>query len=199
MTVFRHVAKGTFPGESWSFTLHTEGTIALTAAQAAWHSALGTFWTGSLDALVNENVSLTESSTASLSDSTGAQISRLSDDESLPGVATQGLLPPQCTVAVSLRTALATRAGRGRFYLPTFDKGTVTVSGGRLDSTSITATVTAAGDLLASLIADDLTPVIYSRSALTTQPITQYDVGDVIDTQRRRRDKLIEVRTGDSV
>lgn len=199
MTVFRHVAKGTFPGESWSFTLHTEGTVALTAAQAAWHSAIDTLWSDSLDALVNSNVSLTETSTASLSDSTGAQISRLSDDESLPGVASQGLLPPQCTVAVSLRTALATRAGRGRFYLPTFDKGTVTAAGGRLNGTSVTATVTAVGDMLESLIADDLTPVIYSRSALTTQPITQYDVGDVIDTQRRRRDKLIEVRTGGSV
>jgi len=199
MTVFRHVAKGTFPGESWSFTLHTEGTIALTAAQAAWSSALGTLWTDSLDALVNENVSLTESSTASLSDETGAQVSRLSDDEDLPGVATQGLLPPQCTVVVSLRTALATRAGRGRFYLPTFDKGTVTVSGGRLNSTSITAVVTAAGDMLGSLISDNLTPVIYSRTTRETQTVTQFDVGDVIDTQRRRRDKLIEVRTGDSV
>ena len=199
MTTFRHVAKGTYPGEAWSFTLHTSGTIALTAAQAAWNSAIGSFWTGNLDALVHTAVSLTEVSTASLDPTTGAQVSRLADDVSLPGVATGGLLPAQVSVVASLRTATATRAGRGRFYLPPFDKSTVTVTTGRLNSASVTACVNAVDALLSSLITDSLTPVIYHRSSFTTTNLTQFDIGDVFDTQRRRRDKLIEARTSQTL
>lgn len=195
MAIFRHVASGTYPGESWSFTLHTEGTIALTAAQAAWASAIGTLWTGALDGLVNENVVLTEVSTASLDPVTGGQISRLSDDVSLPGDQETGVLPPQVSVVVSLRTALATRAGRGRIYLPPFDVVTVAPTTGRVGSTSVATVVSSVEGFLGSLVDDDLTPVIYSRANRSGQNITRFDVGNVFDTQRRRRDKLIEVRT----
>jgi hypothetical protein len=37
--------------------------------------------------------------------------------------------------------------------------------------------------------------VIYHRATGTTSLVTSLDVGDVIDTQRRRRNKLIEART----
>jgi hypothetical protein len=37
--------------------------------------------------------------------------------------------------------------------------------------------------------------VIYHRGLGTTSLVTSLDVGDVIDTQRRRRNKLIEART----
>jgi hypothetical protein len=37
--------------------------------------------------------------------------------------------------------------------------------------------------------------VIYHRSLGTTTPVTSLDVGDVIDTQRRRRNQLVEART----
>lgn len=199
MTTFRHVAKGSYPGEAWSFTLHTSGTIALTAAQAAWNSAIGSFWTGQLDALVHTAVSLTEVSTASLDPGTGKQVSRLADDVSLPGVATTGLMPPQVTAVASLRTATATRAGRGRFYMPPFDKGTVVATTGRLSGASVTAAVAAVNAMMTSLIADSLTPVIYHRTTFTTTNVTQFDVGDVFDTQRRRRDKLVEARTSQTI
>jgi len=199
MTTFRHVAKGSYPGEAWSFTMHTSGTIALTAAQAAWNAAIQAFWTGQLDALVHTAVSVTEVSTASLDPGTGKQVSRLADDVSLPGVATTGLMPPQVTAVASLRTATATRAGRGRFYMPPFDKGTVTAATGRLSAGSVTVAVSAVDALMTSLIADSLTPVIYHRTSFTTTNITQFDVGDVFDTQRRRRDKLVEARTSQTI
>jgi hypothetical protein len=37
--------------------------------------------------------------------------------------------------------------------------------------------------------------VLYGRTSHLTTPIAQFNVGDVIDTQRRRRSKLIETRT----
>ena len=199
MTYFRHVIKGSYPGEAWSFTLHTTSTEALTAAQPAWKAAVQAFWTGALDALVNTNVSVTEVSTASLDPVTGGQVSRLADDVSLPGVAATGLLPPQLTAVASLRTATATRKGRGRFYLPPYDKSFVSASTGRLNSTAVSTTVSAVNTLLQSLITSSLSPVIYSRTTHTGILVTQFDVGDVYDTQRRRRDKLVEVRTSQTL
>lgn len=199
MTTFRHVAKGSYPGEAWSFTLHSTSSSTLASVQASWNAAIQAFWTGALDALVHTGVSLTEISTASLNSTTGAQVSRLADDVSLPGVAVVGLLPPQLSVVASLRTDLATRAGRGRFYLPPFDKGTVDATTGRLAATAVTDTLAAVNTLLTDLIAASITPVIYSRTTHGTTTVTQVDIGDVFDTQRRRRDKLIEARTSQTL
>jgi len=199
VALFRHVLSGTYPGESWTTTLHTTGNVALTAAQAAWESAVNAFWTGQLDALVHSAVVATEASTAEIDEATGKQMSRLAASLSLPGVATQGPLPPQVSVVLSLRTALATRAGRGRMYLPPYDKATVSQDGD-MNATSQSATVTAANQFFQSLISDGLVPVIAHRNVpVTTTNITQFDVGSVYDTQRRRRNKLIESRQGGSV
>lgn len=111
-----------------------------------------------------------------------------------PAAGTQGLsLPAQCAVVVSLRTATPGARGRGRLYLPSpaADQTTVT---GRL--------LTAARDLLAEGMANffdgwnadaSTMPVGVASSVggfVTT--VTSIQVGDVIDTQRRRRDTLPE-------
>jgi hypothetical protein len=53
----------------------------------------------------------------------------------------------------------------------------------------------AAQDLVQGLTAGGGNVVIYHRGLGTTSLVTSLDVGDVIDTQRRRRNKLIEART----
>jgi len=40
MALFRHVISGTFPGEEWSVTLHTEGTLSVGDAEAANAAAI---------------------------------------------------------------------------------------------------------------------------------------------------------------
>lgn len=197
MALFRHVASGSFPGEQWSFTLHTSGSVSLDAAQQAWIDALTALWTGKLDALAPIDVVLTEASTADLVQATGQQTSRLIEPMNLPGVAVTTSLPPQVSVCVSLRTNEATRAGRGRFFLPPF--AVATVDHGRLLQASQTAAVAAVQAMFSSLSGDLLQPVIYGRSSHTTKDIVSFNVGDVFDTQRRRRNGLIESRVGGTV
>jgi len=193
MAFYRHVASGTFPGETWSFTLHTLGSPDLPTAQTAWTNAITALWTGKLDALITTNVSLTQVSTASMDQATGKQISRLIGAVTHPGTIATATLPPQCSVAVSWMSNTATRAGRGRMYLPVY--AAATLNSGRLSAATVTATVAAVKAMTDVLVGAALTPVLYGRTSKATTPIAQFNVGDVVDTQRRRRDKLIEVRT----
>lgn len=197
MALFRHQVKGITPGESWSFSLHTTGEISLAAAQTSWSDSTGAAWTGALDGVMAPDVVMTEVSTAELDPTTGGQTTRVIGDVSRPGVAVESMLPFQCAPAVSFRTAFATRWGRGRLYLPPPSAGVL--SAGRL-STSAQATILSAMEtLFAGLQGDGLTPVIWSRTRLETTPIVSIDVGDVIDTQRRRRGSLVEERTSANV
>ena len=115
MALFRHIVKGVFPGEVWTFGLHTTGSITLNAAQAAWVAAINDFWSTELAAVYCTDVEIQALSTAELSQPTGKQITRLETQVSHVGTNAAACLPFQIAPVVSLRTALATRAGRGRF------------------------------------------------------------------------------------
>lgn len=197
MALFRHVAKGSFPGETWTFTLHTTSAGDLTAAQTGWEAAVDALWTGNLDTLVCADVALTEVSTASLDETTGRQISRVATPQTQAGVAVGACLPFQCAPAVSLRTDLATRSGRGRFYLPALAEGNL--AAGRLTTTAQNAIVTAVSAFFAQLGTAGLQAVLLNRTTFAQTVVTRFDVGDVIDTQRRRRNQMVEARVGADV
>jgi len=107
------------------------------------------------------------------------------------------VLPPQIAVVATLRTALAGRRNRGRMYLPAMG-GEFGISGGQ------SYRFTGAGDvadevaewLLAMAAAwpgpEAIQPVVYSAVGQTLTPVSEVSVGDVFDTQRRRRDELVE-------
>ena len=194
MPLFHHQVSGTSPGESWSFGLYTSGSGTLTSAQATWLASFDDFWTGNFDAVVTADISAIELTTASVEESTGGQISRLGDDVTLPGVATGEMIPFQCATCVTLTTALATRGGRGRFYLPPL--AVSTLDAGRVSTGAVATIVGAAGALWAGLDTGGLELVLYSRTTKATTTVTGGNVGNVIDTQRRRRNKLIEARVG---
>jgi hypothetical protein len=92
---------------------------------------------------------------------------------------------------------LATRAGRGRFYLPPF--AVDQVLNGRLIGATQTDVLDQAKQMFDSLVANSHTPVIFHRTAASTTPITTIAVGDVFDTQRRRRDSYVESYVSDTV
>lgn len=126
-------------------------------------------------------------------DGAGKNVAQGAQTLALVGTNVTESMPPNVTVAVSTRTALPTRRGRGRFFLPPFGVGTDV--GGLLTATArgqIAAAVKAALD---SLNANGHQPVIYHRDLNSGTPITAIDVGNVFDQQERRRDKITEVRT----
>lgn len=110
-----------------------------------------------------------------------------------PGAET---MPPQLAIVVSLLTALAGGRNRGRLYLPGPTNAAIDLTG-RLVQANCTTIVNAWGAAFTAgtTAVPTLVPVVYSRMNRSVQPITRLSVGNVIDTQRRRRDKLLEIRS----
>lgn len=193
MALFRHVISGTTPGEEWSFTLHTEGTGSTGDANAALADAIDTAYTEGFASVTAPEVSSTLASTASIDPSTDGQITRVEAVLALPGTATAEMLPFQCATCISLISDSATRHGRGRFFLPPLAADVL--ADGRVSNTAILAISTAFTGFFDVLSTAGLAPVIRNRSGHVSTPVTSARVGNVIDTQRRRRNKLQEVYT----
>lgn len=110
-----------------------------------------------------------------------------------PGTATGVVHPLQTAAVMTLRSANATRSGRGRIYLPANGVGMAS------DHTMSTVTINAAVDALATyLSAVQLTggvlPVVVSQTRSQTFPIISVDADYIADTQRRRRNKQTSAR-----
>lgn len=115
------------------------------------------------------------------------------------GLATK---PPQSSIVASLRTASALASGRGRLYWPAL--------GVNMDPTSLRLTAQTAktlSDSFSSYLTDianalrtswDAVPwvgvgvSVYSPTSKILTPVNRIQVGDVIDVQRRRRDRMPE-------
>lgn len=198
MTLFHMTLEGTTPDGNWSFGLWTTNTgDDVAAALTKFQTAVAAMWASDLDAYISDQVAYTAQKVVSVDPSSGKQIARADGVATDAGANTGETLPPQIAVAVSLRTALATRAGRGRFYLPPF--AVDQVLNGRLVSATQTDVLDQAKQMFDSLVANSHTPVIFHRTAASTTPITTIAVGDVFDTQRRRRDSYQESYVSDTV
>lgn len=108
-------------------------------------------------------------------------------------------LPPQCAYVVSLRSGLSLgRANYGRFYVPvpTWAPGQ---NGGLATEAQAASARTAAKTMLKGVEADLQVVVSTMRLVIMsnlgfghTKLVSQLGVGRVVDTQRRRRNKLNE-------
>lgn len=105
------------------------------------------------------------------------------------GAATQNFTT---SLVCSLYTDTAGRSYRGRFYFPALaaaQQGTGKISG-------VTAIATDFQELLQDLAVTNTVSTmqlqVYSPTKNAVTPVTSIKVGDVVDTQRRRRDALNE-------
>lgn len=114
------------------------------------------------------------------------------------GTATGGILPLQCASVISLRTSQVGRRGRGRFYLPGIPK-TQTEDDGLLGSGYTGTGFTNVQTFLDDISFDSAIPTVRVVNPIVTgAPYTDYGLvseirmGNVVDTQRRRRRALVE-------
>lgn len=112
-------------------------------------------------------------------------------------------MPPQTSVVLSLRTQAVGASGRGRLYWPglglTIASPSLRIPSGNRDPIAADA-VTWLGDLQTAL--QDgvngatgfqvLALAVISRSTSAVNAVNRIMVGDVFDTQRKRRDALAE-------
>lgn len=109
------------------------------------------------------------------------------------GTGTSVPTPPQNAICVSMLTGLAGARNRGRFYLPPPVSSAVTTTG-RLGTTQQTALVDGLGVAFSGLATAGFTPIVRSSVGGGAETVvTSVRVGNVIDTQRRRRNAIAEV------
>jgi len=200
MTVYQLRASGKDQtGESFVLDWHVfnaSGTAA--AAVSAFSSAFALAWNGTtpgvddLASLYSTDLSVVDLVADKLDPTTGRVVDQARSPVALAGLDATEQLPPNLAVVVSWRTAKFGPGFRGRTYMPAVC--TDQVVAGRLS-------VAAQGEMLSAMFgfAANLTTAsyplhIYHRATRTSDLIVSLDIGDVFDGQRRRRDKLIEVR-----
>jgi hypothetical protein len=200
MVLYQHRFLGhTADGDNWMYSWWATSNRSLVDAQAAavaWNAAL---WAGAtagngLEDHVTAEVGNDSVTTVTIDVLTGLQSARLDTAQSIDGVAAGNALPADVALVVSLRTGLANRRGRGRFYLPQPAASQLTTNGRVLADfvTDLGASLEAAWT--AYNTATDI-PVVYSRTSRSTQPITTFDIGNLYDTQRGRESSQVESRT----
>jgi len=199
MAFYRGTVKGHLEGgEVFNFTMHFRAVTDQAAAMATdLADAVTLMWSGTntpagnITALYPAAIGVDVVVVDEL-DNTGRNAAQGQATLSLVGTGTDEPLPPQCSPAVSLRSLDPTRAGRGRFYLPS--PVVTTVVDQRLDSAAQTDILNGALAMLEHMKGLSWTPTIYHRGINTGSDITAIDVSDVFDNQRRRRNKLVPTR-----
>jgi len=105
--------------------------------------------------------------------------------------------PFQTSIVSSLRTAFPGARGRGRLYWPATG---VNISGSTLRpiSSTITSVLGGVKTYLSGIEAaidatlDGVSLAVWSRTSAQLNRVVSIQMGDVLDTQRRRRDTLVE-------
>jgi hypothetical protein len=110
------------------------------------------------------------------------------------GTAATAGLPAQCSPCISLTTATAGSRARGRMFLPPLAAAALS-SVGRISSTPRGLILGVLDTFFGAMSANAADCVVVSSvgGVYTTYPVNTIRLGDVIDTQRRRRNTIAEV------
>lgn len=102
-------------------------------------------------------------------------------------------MPPQVAIVASLRSDFPGRSNRGRVYIP--NRTAVLSANGQVTASVCTGVATAIANFLSlartrTINGRPIIPIVDS-STTTDSEIVRVTVDSVLDTQRRRRDKLV--------
>lgn len=188
MPIFRHRVSGPGPaGDIWISTMHSSSAGTLAAVHTAWTTLINNFCSGTMNGMWNTHNSATQTITDQLDPVTGKNVAQASSAITQVGTGVGGTTPPRVCVVIGLRTALPTRAGRGRMYWPAPDTSHFTLQG-TLVSADATTIATGIAAALTAFKAT-ATPVVYHRGPKTSDAVTSVTVGILAGTQRRRTNK----------
>ena len=185
-------------GDQFSFSWWSENSLTIDSSHGNAITWAETLWNGQdtlpgYATLCSADVSIQRITTGEISPDTGQQQTLRESNVNIPGSAEANALPADVAIVVSLRSPVANRTGRGRFYLPQPTTNALTAVG-RLDETAQDTIVDALLAAWTQANAAGENPVIYSRTQRATREINSFNVGDLFDTQRRRENALTENR-----
>lgn len=199
-------------GERWSInpTFDPDGELPSDFPQASLNAMV----TAALAVPIPTNLKTSLSTAANLAsarlevrDSGTDALMRVAEDALTVPVAgsTGPKMPPQCALVISTRTNTPGARGRGRLYWPA--PGLSLAAGTMRISAPTTAQLVADAATYFKGLQDALftssgggapwqsiSLCVRSRANKQSPHVTRLEVGDVVDTQRRRRDTLIESR-----
>jgi hypothetical protein len=177
----------------WSFRMYMVSADSEATVETNWHASVKAMWDeGSFIALIPATTHFTYTSSSTLNGS-WKQTTKTTTDEDIVGTGGPAL-PFSSALILTWRTALASKKGHGRSYLPGLDVASLDTDGYFYKASTITAAVAAAQAMTGSW-AGVLTPVILHRSTLTTDNIIKGDVPDNVPVQTRRADKRVPARS----
>ena len=185
-------------GDQFSFSWWSDNSLTIDSSHGNAITWAETLWNGQdtlpgYATLCSADVSIQRVTTGEISPLTGQQQTLRESNVDIAGTSTSNALPADVAIVVSLRSPVANRTGRGRFYLPQPTTDALTAVG-RLDETAQSTIVDALTAAWTQANAAGENPVIYSRTQRATREITSFNVGDLFDTQRRRENALTENR-----
>jgi len=185
-------------GDIFLFGVHVANPSGTTdEAASTWSDALNLMWNGvaapadSIKQLFTTRLAIDLSFAVQLSDADGHQVQKVENTETLTGTSVDNDMPPQVAVAVSLRTGTPTRKGRGRFFLPS-PSVVAGAADGTVDSAAQDAMSVAAAAALTLLNTAGYQPIVFHRDTVSGTDVLFVRVGSVFDTQRRRRNRVVE-------
>ena len=199
MPLYQHRFIGNLAsGDTFSFSWWSETSLTIDSSHGNAITWAETLWNGQdtlpgYATLCSADVSIQRITTGEISPLTGQQQTLRESNVNIPGTSESSALPADVAIVVSLRSPVANRTGRGRFYLPQPTTNALTAVG-RLDETAQDTIVDALLAAWTQANAAGENPVIYSRTQRATREITSFNVGDLFDTQRRRENALTENR-----
>lgn len=201
MPLYQHRFQGHLAaGDIFVFSWHSETAVSIDTSQSNAVTWATQFWDGQVSgtgytAYQSDSVGIDRITTGERDILTGQQLALRETTVSIAGSVVGDALPAEVALVVSLRTALANRTGRGRFYLPQ-PAGTILDVDGNVDPTAQQAIVDALEFAWTTANAAGEVPVVYSTTARATRVISSFDVGDILDVQTRRTNSLTQQRIG---
>ena len=199
MPLYQHRFIGNLAsGDVFSFSWWSDNSLTIDSSHGNAITWAETLWNGQdtlpgYATLCSADVSIQRITTGEISPLTGQQQTLRESNVDIAGTSEANALPADVAIVVSLRSPVANRTGRGRFYLPQPTTDALTAVG-RLDETAQSTIVDALLAAWTQANAAGESPVIYSRTQRATREITSFNVGDLFDTQRRRENALTENR-----